>query len=126
MKTGSLGSSLGGLHSGGVGLNVVRYHDKRLVTLEPGGVDHLEGGGPHGSHRDGPEQLDIAILVVEREESSRPLVVPEEVVNVSATSHREVTQRRSLTAGRNVRVGRRKTGDRNWVMEQRKSVTRSL
>ena len=102
-------------------MNVVRYHDERLVTLEPGGVDHLEGGGPHGSHCDGPEQLDVTILVVEREESPSPLVFPEEVVNVSATSHREMTQRRSLTAGRSVRVG-----DRNWVMEQRKSVTRSL
>ena len=55
-------------------MNVVRYDDERLVTLEPGGVDHLEGGGPHGSHRDGAEQLDVTILVVEREESSSSII----------------------------------------------------
>ena len=72
------------------------------MTFKSVGVNHLEGGGPRSPHRDGPEQLDVPVLVVEWEDRACPLVVSEEIVNVSSASHGNMT--RSCWQGRRTRT----------------------
>ena len=55
------------------------------------GVDHLEGGGTCGPHRDGSQQLDVVVLVVERHETPLSLVLPEQIVNVFPASYSNLT-----------------------------------
>ena len=55
------------------------------------GVDHLEGGGTGGPHRDGSQQLDVVLRVVQRHDGSLFLVLTEQRVNVIPASHSNLT-----------------------------------
>ena len=55
------------------------------------GVDHLEGGGTGGPHRDGSQQLDVVLRVVQRHDGSLFLVLTEQRVNVISASYGNLT-----------------------------------